>query len=381
MPPIAPPPGPPAYFPNRAYFSFRAFPQAQSCMAANTRARLLFRPRHQTGYSGRPSLQLDLLPGAAVAGLGGVNVAARIDRHVVQRAEFARHAAGAAEAAEFPAVFAQQDIDLRIRSVGGEDKLLAPVARRHEIGDRAAQRLRVEKKLAHVSAVAEEHLDAVVRAVAYVHQAVTRAAHTMRIAELLRGLGAGLVCGHLVVARHLAVSAPMPFVRTRRRVEHDHAAVAVAIADENFVVGRLRIDRRRPAHMRIAVAALGSAGLADLQDEFAIAREFQKVIVRRIVAGSPHVALPVDVNAVLVLRPVIPLPGAAPGLLDVAVPVELDDRRRRLAAAVRRRLLLRTLVVVEQGGGTMQDPHVILAVDGHARDLAPDPVALERFWP
>ena len=134
---------------------------------------------------------------------------------------------------------------------------------------------------------------------------------------------------------------------TRRcRIEHDHAPVAVAVGDEDFV-GGASTRWPRAARVRLAVAALGLAGLADLQQEFAVARELQDVTVRRVVAGNPDVALPVHVDAVFVLRPIVALARPAPALHVIAVGSNSITAGAATQQRSRRRLLLGALVVVE----------------------------------
>src|SRR6185437_8554085 len=74
------------------------------------------------------------------------------------------------------------------------------------------------------------------------------------------------------------------------------------------------------------------AGLADLQDEFSVLREFQHLPVILAVAADPDESLRVDIDAVLVLEPVVALSRAAPGLEQIALLIELEHRGRRLAA-------------------------------------------------
>ena len=99
------------------------------------------------------------------------------------------------------------------------------------------------------------------------------------------------------------------------------------------------------------------------------------------VAGDPDVALLVDVNAVLGLGPVVARARPAPAPEQLAVGGELQHRRRRDAAACLGRGLLCALLVVDQRGGPMDDPDVVLAVDGDAGDLAEDPFVGQRLGP
>src|SRR5215218_3544123 len=82
----------------------------------------------------------------------------------------------------------------------------------------------------------------------------------------------------------------------------------------------------------------GRAGLADLQHELAVAGELQDVAVLIAVRREPDEALVVDVDAVLVLRPVVALARAAPGLDEIALGIELEHRGGGLAALRARRV-------------------------------------------
>ncbi len=104
-------------------------------------------------------------------------------------------------------------------------------------------------------------------------------------------------------------------------------------------------------------------------------------MVGRVVAGDPNVALWIDVDAVLVFRPVVSRARAAPALDEVALGVELSNRWHRLAAPHGGLCRFRTFLVVQYRVGPVQHPYVIAAVHGQARDLSENPVLLERLRP
>lgn len=225
-------------------------------------------------------------------------------------------------------------------------------------------------------------MDAVVRPVAHVNQTVARAAHAVRVAELFGRFNAGLVGRLFPIVGHAAVGAPVAFVRAGSTIEHDHAFVAVTVADINFVGARVGFDCRGLAQLRARVAAFGFAGLADLQHELALARELQNVMIGAVVAGDPHKTLIVDVYAVFLPGPVITLivfRGPPPAAHVIAVGIELDHRGRGDTAAVGGRLGLRAFFIGEQGVRAMQQPHVIAFIDRDAGDLAENPIVLQRL--
>jgi hypothetical protein len=123
------------------------------------------------------------------------------------------------------------------------------------------------------------------------------------------------------------------------------------------------------------------AGLADLLQELSVGSKFQDLAVVLVVAGEPDVAVAVDMDAVLALRPVEAFARAAPGCEQVAVGVELQYRRSGSAAFGGGRIFLRALFVVDKRPRPMHDPDVIIAVDRDAGDLAENPIAGQRLRP
>src|SRR5262249_6303757 len=119
---------------------------------------------------------------------------------------------------------------------------------------------------------------------------------------------------------------------------------------------------------------------ADLQQELAVLGELQEVGVLVAVAADPDVALIVDVDAVVRLRPLVALAWSAPRAHEIAIGVELQHRRRLFAAVRARWRALRAFSVVVPGGGpAVYDPDVILLIGPHADRVAEQ--ARERFWP
>jgi hypothetical protein len=120
--------------------------------------------------------------------------------------------------------------------------------------------------------------------------------------------------------------------------------------------------------------------VADLQQELAVLGELEDLGVLLAVAADPHITLVVDVDAVIGLRPLVALAGAAPCVHQFAVRIEGQHRRRAAAALGDRRIELGAfLIVVERGGAAVDDPDIVLLVgpdpDRHAEQ------ALERLGP
>src|SRR3989442_1976569 len=79
--------------------------------------------------------------------------------------------------------------------------------------------------------------------------------------------------------------------------------------------------------------------MPDLHQELAVLREFQDliVVIKRAVfapavAADPHIALVIDGDAVVRIRPIVALARAAPVADEVALLVELQNGRSRNAA-------------------------------------------------
>ena len=306
--------------------------------------------------------RVEFLRPAAEADLRGVEITLGIDADVVHPLELAGLAAVPAPLRQRLAVLARYRDDLAIGAIGDEDEALLRVARKHQVPDRAVlQGLRLDAKLLHEGAVLAKHLDAVVDPVADINETVVRQPHTMHgIAEALRGRRLGIVCRQLVVGRRLfPVGAPMALVGSGIGIEHDDAAVLVA-------VGHIQLARRVVDHhvggaaeLGIGIRSAGRARLADLQQEVSIRREFQDLVILLVVAGEPDISGSIDGNAVLALGPVVALPGPAPGCQQISLAVELEHRRCGLAAFGGRRIRQRALLVVDESAGAVNDPDVI----------------------
>src|SRR5437868_3925884 len=78
----------------------------------------------------------------------------------------------------------------------------------------------------------------------------------------------------------------------------------------------------------LAIGTAGRSRLADLLQESALGREFQDLMICRIVAGQPDVAGDVHDNAVLPLRPLVAIARSAPCAQQVAFGVEREHRGR-----------------------------------------------------
>ena len=115
--------------------------------------------------------------------------------------------------------------------------------------------------------------------------------------------------------------------------------------------------------------------------ELAVLRELQDLRVLAAVAADPDVALVVDRDAVVRLRPLVALARPAPVADEVARGIELEDRRRLRAARRGRRILVRGGFVgvdaSRRDGRSRRDP----ARRRRRRSSAEDPVVRQRLRP
>ena len=131
--------------------------------------------------------------------------------------------------------------------------------------------------------------------------------------------------------------------------------------------------RRLVQVTRVRVSATRVAP-PDLHDELTAQREFQQLVVgdrletrlvarRAVVPAEPDKPLVVDVDPVFALGPLVAVPGPSPGIEEITVAVEPQYVRRGHLG-----------IVCGKRPRTVQEPCVVLRVDGDARDLAKPPL-------
>src|SRR5262249_58623097 len=101
-------------------------------------------------------------------------------------------------------------------------------------------------------------------------------------------------------------------------------------------------------------------------------------------APDPNVALIVDVDTVIGLRPLVTRPWAAPRFHQIPLRIERQHWRRPAAALGNRRIELRPFfIIVQRRRAAVNDPYVVLLVephtDRHAKQTAarPPPVRIK----
>src|SRR5205807_4295497 len=282
--------------------------------------------RYTMGRERQPSSKLlvdaaEFLDPLARLYLRGVEVPLPVDRDVVERGELARLAPGPAEAADDLLGDALDDAHLAVHAVDHVHEALAALGREHEVVHRAvAARLSFERVLGDEAAVLAEDLQPVVGAVADVHQAVDlrEADAVHRIAELRRRGPRRIVRRGLLVARPLAVRAPVALVRAALGIEHHHPAVSVAVGGVDLARRDVDRDVGGRAEPVGGVAVVSARLPADLQHELALHRELEELAVGLAVAREPDEVVGVDVDAVLALGPLVARARAAPREEEIA---------------------------------------------------------------
>src|SRR5690606_13970666 len=129
-------------------------------------------------------------------------------------------------------------------------------------------------------------------------------------------------------------------------------------------------------------AVRGLAGLAELLQEFAVARELQYMRVGIAVSADPDVVHVIDGDAVVRRWPGIAFPGPAPVIHEVALGIELEDVRRRYAALARLRIGRRAyLSAFIECIAAMHDEDMVARVDGEADGGTQHPVVRQGLRP
>src|SRR5262249_9344820 len=151
-----------------------------------------------------------------------------------------------------------------------------------------------------------EDLDTVVLPVADVDEAVVRTLDAVhRVAELLLGWRLRIIRALRSVVRLVAVGAPEALHLAGVGIDNRDALVAIAVRDVSLIGLGIDPDLGHTPEVLRIVAALALAELADLHQELAVLGELEDMGVLLAVAADPDIALVVDMNTVVGLRPFI----------------------------------------------------------------------------
>src|SRR6266851_312312 len=380
---------------------------AKPCHYTNSSV-LLFRPQYALLFFRDRSQALvhEFLQALPAVGFGRVDVAFRIRRDAVHGVELTRLPSAVAETRQNLKSVAQQDVHLLVGPVREIDVLLLRIFRKSNVPNGpVTQRPFFDDLFLDEGTVRLEYLDAVVHTVAHVEQTIVGelgAVH--RIAELLIDGRVRIVNAGIGVVRLMTVGAPMPLVLPAVGVKYDHAFVAIAIGDVQFI--RFRIDEqlRRTFEVFGIVAALALEWMPNLHQESSILRELQDLIVGigarltrfRHVAGpgilkfgvhgaavpaNPDVAFEVDRNSVVGIGPIVTLAGAAPVSNQVASLIEFENGRRGHAAIGAGRIRIAVGFLCFERAPAMNNPDVVLRVHRYANRHSDHPMIRHRLRP
>ena len=190
-----------------------------------------------------------------------------------------------------------QDRDAFVRAVRDVDETLLRIGRQRNAECRACSlRFTLDEPFLQEFAVQGERLDAVVRAISYIHDAVVGDLDAVRGVELLRSRTARLARLRRLVVGLVAVSTPVALVGAGVGVEHDDTAVAVAVGDKHLVGLVIHGDARRPAQVCYVVAVDGNAAFADLDEGFDHLLLHVRVAQRENQAGDGGESVGADVS-------------------------------------------------------------------------------------
>src|SRR2546426_8862896 len=267
---------------------------------------------------------VDELLHAVALRLAGHDISLRIDVETVYMEELARLAPGSADVADLLERLAIQNRDAFVRAVGDVHETLLRIGRQRHAECRARPlRFTLDEPFFEEFAVQGERLDAVVRAICHIDDAVVGDLNAVRRVELLRSSAGHLARLRGLVLRLVAVGAPVALVGAGVGVEHDDAAVAVAVGNKHLVGLVIHGDACRPAQVRCVVAVDGHATLADLEQKLSVPGELEDLAVAVAVTGEPDIVPGVNGDAVL----------AAPG---TSITIQAPFRRAGLALRERR---------------------------------------------
>ncbi len=121
--------------------------------------------------------------------------------------------------------------------------------------------------------------------------------------------------------------------------------------------------------------------LADLQEKFPLLVELQDLSIRVSIPANPDISFVIDGDAVVALRPLVSRARTSPGIDQISCRVKFQNGRSHLAAHADRRSGIRAFEIVFNGPRPMNDPDVILGIDGQADGGSLHPMIRQRFRP
>ena len=306
---------------------------------------------------------------------------------------------------------AAENPDFPVLTVGDVHESLFGIRRERHVIDRPHAVHARRERLLHEGAVLAKYLKAAARHVADVQQPVAAHLDAVDEPELRRWWVARLALRHWFVARRLAVGTPHPLERHGVGVEHNYAAVVVAVGYERLV--RLWIEgylRRLGIVIGVGVP-LALPVFPLLDEQRAVTRELTEATedlctppaLRRVGSG-PHIsfviygetmcpamrnvsqgtpgreeveAMPGKFHPLETSGRQVWIVGSPPRLHHCASRVELDHGWHRVAALAH--AARSVIVAIRDPMRPMHDPDVVAIVDHHRQHGAEDSVIGQ--WP
>src|SRR2546422_1761260 len=276
----------------------------------------------------------ELLEALALVCFCNVDVALGIGRDIVGTIKLAGPVSATAEFAYHIQSFAAYDAYDLIRTIGDNDETLGTIGGKRDVpyGSTSKRLLRNERFFDECS-ILLENLNAIVRPIAHINEPIIRDSRGMHDAELrwrrtsriilawavlvldrpIEGTRKALSCIlEIPIIGLPSIRAPMTFVSPGLRIEHDDSMIHVSIGDVEFACRFINDQRRRTAQILGIIASAVSSAVADLHEEFSVTRELKNLIILLPCPRNPYVALRINIDAVLQLRPFISLARTAP---------------------------------------------------------------------
>src|ERR1700739_4448428 len=121
--------------------------------------------------------------------------------------------------------------------------------------------------------------------------------------------------------------------------------------------------------------------MTDLHQKMSIAFKLEYMAIGWRVSADPNVSILVDIDSVLRLGPIKSFARPAPRVQQVSLLVKLENRRSSEGALRTGRSKRGANFIEGVGRGPLQNPDVVVAINGQAADLPDDPVVWQFLRP
>ena len=121
--------------------------------------------------------------------------------------------------------------------------------------------------------------------------------------------------------------------------------------------------------------------MPNLHEEFPVIGELEHLPVVGAISGNPYVICLIDMDAVLHHRPVVARTGTTPRFKKIAFGIKFQHWGRRKATFGSWRRLSRAKLVFGGGTCTLQNPDMIVPINGDCRRWPHHPIVGQLLWP